>query len=88
MNEFVIDDQTVSVPIGELIRQAVEGGELVLLDSERRPIAWIRPAVSNELPPITPEELDEIRRRSRADRSTFITSDELLRRLNARSAGA
>ncbi len=85
MQEFVIDDKTVNTPIGEVLRLA-KRGELVLLDSAGRTLARIDSVAPRPLPPLTDEELEEIRRRSRSDRSDFMSTDELMRRLRARTA--
>lgn len=84
MTEFVINEETARLPIGELLRRA-ERDDVQLLNASRQTIGWIGPA-PEPIPPLSPEELDEIRRRSRSDLSNGLTVTELLARLHARTA--
>lgn len=85
MKTFVVNEETASIPIGDLLRQA-QGETISLLNAEGQPIGWIGPP-SEPLPPLTEEELGEIRRLSRSDRSNDMTTSELLARLHALAAG-
>lgn len=84
MSEFVINDETAGLSIGELLRRAKES-DIRLVNAEGETVGWIG-MPPKPLPPLTEEELKEIRRRCDSDQSNDLTRTELLARLHALTA--